>query len=775
MPHPWEDYRAGQLVVAPPGYSTVLPDFDFETFSTAGYQFNEATRKWESLPGFSDQNRGLSAVGVRNYVQHPSFRLLSLAWNLKDGRGERWWRPPEMSDLFPATQRGDYCDVGELLDHVRSGNVLEAFNVGFEWSVWEYHCVPVLGWPRLLQSQLFCAMAKSRASAYPGKLDNAAAVLRLHQQKDPAGDKLIKLLTVPKNPTPEKTKSGGRGKPRIITVAANNDMRWTPITASAEFEAFYEYNKQDIRTEAELSMRLPDLSPRELEIWRWDLLCNTRGMQVDRFGIDNCIAIVLQCFQRGNAELQRLTSYYVNNSSEVKRIIDWLKFRGVRDIYDLDEESVEIALKRTDYPLDVQRVIRLRQMLAFGSVKKLWAFREQSTADGRLCDQYVYHGAHTGLWNGRGVQPANLYKGMFDKPEMAERALAIIATRQVENVEREYPGVDPLEVVASCLRSLIIASPGCRLISADFTAIQAVATSAMAGEEWRLEVFRTHGKFYEAMASRLTGKPLQFYLDYKIANGKHHPDRQLGKLAVLSGDFGAWYGGWLRFGADKYGDEKTIKALIMRTRRAQPMIGEFWGGQTRNKFGKDNAGYWAEEHPQLYGLEGAAVSAILEPGRAYGYRNVVYQMVDDTLYCQPPSGDLMRYHAPRLSKATGEYSRDWELTMSYEGWNSGSTKGKQGTWCRMDLYGGVQTQNVISNQCRQIQADAIVRLEKRGYPVVMHTHDENVADVPYGRGSKEEYISIVRELPHYAQSDGKPWPVKVPDAWEAQRYGKWEE
>lgn len=778
MPHPWELYRVGTQVTAHPGIATVLPDFDFETFSAAGVVYDPIKQKWGSLPGLSDQNRGLKAVGARNYVEHETFRVLSLAWNLKDGRGERWWRPPELMDLFPASKRGDYCDVGELIEHVGTGGPLEAFNVGFELTVWEYHLHRVCGWPRLRIEQLYCAAAKARAAAIigsSGSLDDVGEILRLHERKDPAGDKLIKKLTMPKPPTPEKSKSGGRGKPRIITQAANNDMRWTPITAGEDFERFYAYNKQDIRTEAEASMRLPDLSLRELEIWRWDLLCNTRGMQVDRYGIDNCIAVVEQCYVRGNAELQRLTNYTVSNSSEVAKLLEWMATQGVR-LYDLDEDAVEEALLRTDYPLQVQRALRLRQSLAFGSVKKLWAFRYHSTEAGRLCDQYVYYGAHTGLWNGRAVQPANLFKGMFDKPEQAERALSIIASRCVELVEFEYPGVDPLEVVASCLRSLIIAAPGHRLISADFTAIQAVATSALANEQWRLDVFRTHGKFYETMASRLTGKPLQWYLDYREANKKHHDDRQLGKLAVLSGDFGAWINGWKRFNAQKYGDDAFIKDLILKTRTAQPMVSELWGGQTRNKFNKAPDGSYAQEHDQLYGLEGAAIAAILDPTQAYGYRGIVYQMHEDVLYCRPPSGGFIRYHSPRIAKSQRDYARPWEVEMSYEGWNSNATKGRAG-WSRMKLYGGVQTQNTVSHMCREIQADAILSLERNGYPVVMHTHDEQVAEVPDGYGSTAHYTQIVRDsLPKWAVcSDGAPWPVKVPEAWEAQRYGKWED
>lgn len=758
--HPWELYPAGTQVIAHPGFATVYPDFDFETYSAAGFAFDSNERKWISLPGLSAQNRGLKAVGARNYVQHPTFEVLSLSWDLKDGRGRRWWRPNFCAGMaIPAHHL--LADPQELCSHIARGGIIEAFNIGFEWCVWMFYCVHVFGWPPLRIEQVRCCAAKARAAAYIGSsggLDDLGPILKLHERKDPAGDALIRKLTTPQKAT-----------------RANPAMRWTPITAAADFERFYEYNRQDIRTEAEASMRLPDLSPRELEVWQHDLLWNLRGMQVDRDAIEDCIVIYEQATIKCNREIQQLTNYTVKGYSDVTAMLAWMRHQGVA-IFSLKEEELEEALERKDYPPAVQRVLRLRQTLAYGSLKKLYAMRSHSTPQGRLCDQYVYYGAHTSLWNGRAVQPANLYSGMFKKPHEAERALGIIKSRCLELVEYEYPGVDPLEVLASCLRSLIVAAPGHRLISADFTAIQAVATSALANETWRLEVFRTHGKFYEAMASMLTGKSLQFYLDYRKEHGKHHEDRQLGKLACLSGDFGAWLGGWKRFGADKYGDDVFIKQLMLQTRRAMPNVVEYWGGQTRNKFGRDENGARAEERAELYGLEGAAISAVLEPGRCFAYRGAAYQVYEDTLYCRPPSGGFIRYHHPRLRKSERDYASPWELEMTYEGWNSNATKGRQG-WARMKLYGGVQTQNVVSHTCREIQADALMALERRGYPIVMHTHDEGVAEVRNGYGSKAEYTQIVRDsLPSWAVcDDGLPWPVKVPEAWEEQRYGKWED
>jgi DNA polymerase len=563
--------------------------------------------------------------------------------------------------------------------------------------------------------------------------------------------------------------------------------RWTPETAPAEFAMLYDYNERDVLAELEASSRIADLSPKEFAIWQLDQRVNMRGMRVDRKGILDCMEIVLQCRAKYNAELRTITNGVVEGFTKAADMKRWIGQFGIH-LFDLDQESVEEALARKDLPPAVRRVLTIRQVLSFGSVNKLFAFRSHICDDDRIRDQYVFYGAHTSLWNGRAVQPANLYKGIFSKPYQAERALQIIACGSLELVELEFSEgsdwcangfdpidgkpqkpADPLEVVASCLRSLIIATPGHRLMSFDFTAIQAVVTAALAGEQWRLDVFRTHGKLYEMQAALLTGKTLEFYAEYKKREGKHHDDRQgFGKIPILSGDFGAWITGWKKFGADKLGDDRYIKGLINKLRASIPNTVEFWGGQTRDKF----TPYVRQE---LYGLEGAVIKAIQNPGECYRYRQVAYQMHEDVLYCMGPSGTLMRYHAPRLERSTREWAEPWELEISYEGNNSNAAKGAQG-WQRMKLYGGVLTQNIVSHECREIQAEAMLRLEAAGYPIVMHTHDENVAEVPDGQGSLEEYLRLGRILPEWAREpDGKPWPIKVPDAWESHRYGKWEE
>jgi DNA polymerase bacteriophage-type len=546
---------------------------------------------------------------------------------------------------------------------------------------------------------------------------------------------------------------------------------------SVDFHKLYAYCVRDVRSEMEASTRLVDLTPREHRIWTADQLINLRGMYINLPAVKDCLAIVEQASERYNAELFCWTAGHVKKSSEVAATIRWLASRGLY-LENLDEETVYEQLDRKDLPKDIMRVIRIRQLLAFGSVKKLYAMLSQTASDGRLRSQYAYHGAHTSLWNGQNVQMANLYSGKFKTPAEVNAALACIATRDLRMVETCYG--DAMELVADCLRSMVCAAPGHDLISADYSAIQAVVLACMAGEPWQIEVFHTHGKYYEATAAGITGKTLQFYIDYAKELGKHHSDRQVfGKIPGLGSGFGGWIGAYIRFGALDHMAEEDIKPTILKWRRANPWIVEFWGGQTRNKFNRNVNGDWDPERAELYGLEGCAVAAIENPGQCFAYRGVRYMVMHDTLYCQPPTdGAPLQYHEPRLRESERPYASAWEKEITYTGWNSNAKKGASG-WQPMKLYGGVLTQNVIAKVSREFQANAMVDCEAAGYGWVMHTHDEGVAEVPKGWGSTKEYLEIVNRKPEWARHfdgayAGQYWPVKAPDAWRAPFYGKWE-
>jgi hypothetical protein len=268
---------------------------------------------------------------------------------------------------------------------------------------------------------------------------------------------------------------------------------------------------------------------------------------------------------------------------------------------------------------------------------------------------------------------------------------------------------------------------------------------------------------YEAQISRMTGVPFDEFVRHKRETGKHHPLRQQGKLAVLSGGYASWINGWKKFGADEYYDnDAAIKAAILSYRDSVPNIVEFWGGQTRDRF-RDN------ERPELYGLEGAAILAVQNPGQAYRVGLISFQVANDCLYMQLPSGRLISYHTPRLHVATRQWATPWELALTYWGWNTNPDKGPP-AWIQQDLYAGILTQNATGGTARDIFMHGMTNAAAAGYPTVLHTYDELTCEVPHGFGTVEGLESRMNDLPDYARN----WPIRAKGGWAGPRYGKWD-
>jgi hypothetical protein len=376
-PLPVEDLPAGHQLHVGRYVSTVLPDFDFETYSEAGYVWAQGINKWTALPGASQGKKGLSVVGAMVYARHPTAEVLCLAYNLKDGRGRRRWRPGEP---WPV----------DLYAHVAMGKPLAAWNVGFEWKFWEFVMVPHHGAPPIHLEQLYCDMAKARAYALPPSLAEASAVLGL-PGKDKDGKRLIEKLTVPRNPT-----------------KANPRRRYTREDEPADFARFDEYNEQDIVAEAQAAAQIPDLTPDEREYWLVDQAINRRGIAVDVEGLHACIAIIEAAHAQYNAELYQLTGGTVARASEIQKLQGWLGAHGVH-MASLDDDAVTEALARfPPLPPIPSRALQIRAAVGSASVKKVFAMRNQLSPDGRLHDLYVFHGARTGRPTGYGPQPTNL-------------------------------------------------------------------------------------------------------------------------------------------------------------------------------------------------------------------------------------------------------------------------------------------------------------------------------------------------------------------------------
>lgn len=748
----------GTQLIAGLGHSTVIADMDFETYSEAGYLWGVEERKWQALPGAAQGKKGLPVVGMAAYAMHPSTEVLIFSYNLKDGRGTRRWRPglPLPIDLFA---------------HLAAGRLVGAWNVGFERWIWERVCVLKYGFPPLPVSQLRCDMAKARASSLPGKLAKAGEVLRLDVQKDAEGTRLLKKFSMPRNPT-----------------KSNPAPRIRPEDDPDDAENLYSYCDTDIRTEAEASSRVPDLTGEELAYWQADQEINHRGVCIDLPAVENTITVIEEVARRAKSELATLTVGTVSGPTKVQDLLRWLAGRGCH-LTALDEEAVTAALENPLLPPDVRRVLEIRRDTASAAVKKLFAMRVRTAPDGRARDLFNYHAARTGRCTMADIQPGNLpnsgeslrlckpcghtygtglptcpHCGAGDatdhewSPKAMDDALTVLATRSLDYVDYVYGPGRALSIASSTIRGMFRAAPGHDLLVGDYSAIEAVGLAELAGEQWRRDVFNSHGKIYEMSAAKAFGVSFEEMMAYRKETGEHHPLRKKGKTLELALGYGGWIGALVAFGADKFMSEPEMKAAILAWRAASSAIVEFWGGQFRGlPWDKDR-------RPDLFGLEGMAIMAIMQPGKWFDVRHgVAFKRSGNTLYCRLPSGRLLTYHNPRL-----EPSERGGVAISYEGWNTNPKNGPTG-WIRMYTHGGKLTENVDQAACRDLLRHATLRLEEAGYPVVLHVYDEIVSEVPKGYGSLEEFTSVMASRPDWARD----WPVRVgADAFREERYRK---
>lgn len=352
-------------------------------------------------------------------------------------------------------------------------------------------------------------------------------------------------------------------------------------------------------------------------------------------------------------------------------------------------------------------------------------------------------------------------------PDAAEDAIEVLRERSLPALEHVFG--DAMHAIAGCIRGLYDAAPGHDLISTDYNSIEAVGLAMLSGEQWRIDVFRTHGKIYEASASTMFKEPFENFAKHKAETGQHHPLRQKGKIAELAFGYQGWLGAARAF--EMPGTDDEIKRDILAWRAASPAVVWLWGGQTAGVAssirGDGVTDRW-DRTPFYFGVEGMAISAILDPGTEYPVKRldgtdsgIAFLMRGKTLYCRLPSGRWLTYHDARVEP--GERG----LSISYWGNNTNPENGPVG-WIEIRTWGGRLVENVNQATCRDILRFACINLEQRGYPVVLHVYDEIVCEIPEGFGSLEEFEAIVTVPPFWARD----WPIRAPGPWRAKRYRK---
>lgn len=516
---------------------------DFETFSTAGFNFNEVEQKWEAPPGAT--KKGISAVGTAVYAEHPSTEVLTFSYKLPGDLAPTRWRPG-----LPNPQR--------LFDWLAAGGAIEFHKAMFERCIWHFVCRRLYGWPELPIKQVRCSMAKARVNNLPGALGNLTAILPVEVRKDADGKRLLDKFSVPRKPT--------KKDPRL---------RIRPEDDPEDAEKLYSYCDDDIRAEEGVSGLMMPMTAAELQFWQLDQEMNWRGIGIDREAVRNMIAVLEQAFVKYGEEFRIITGGL--NHTQVQATQGWLRAHGVH-LDALEAEAIEEALKRPNLPPHCRRVLEIRGLIGSASVKKLYAMERSASSDNRVRDVIIHHGARTGRPTGDLVQPLNLPKagpdliwceacgcpskvpegsrggvplppatcpwcaaglaysprkykwgdlpkGMDGVPHI-DFVQSIMATRSLEQVEHYFG--DAILAISGCVRGMIVADPGKELIASDYSAIEAVVTAELAGCQWRIDAFRESKDIYLVSCAAMgLGLTYEQYMDYYIEHGRvHHPHRQ---------------------------------------------------------------------------------------------------------------------------------------------------------------------------------------------------------------------------------------------------------
>lgn len=539
----------------------------------------------------------------------------------------------------------------------------------------------------------------------PMTLEAAGAALQLEQQKLDTGKALIRYFCKPCAPTKA---NGGR-------------TRNIPEHAPEKWALFKEYNRRDTEAEREIFYRLipTKLTPTERRVECLDARINERGVLIDRALAEQAVHMDEAFKAEHSAELQKLTG--LENPNSVSQLKAWLAARGI-PAQSLDKKSMPDLMKRAIDPT-TKRVLALRQMLGKSSTKKYTAMLNAACADGRIRGTLQYYGAaRTGRWAGRIIQPQNFPQNHLDQ---IDKVRAIVRSGDLEGLELIYDNIP--DVLSQLIRTAIVAAPGHTFLVADYHAIEAVCIAYLADEKWRLDVFAGDGKIYEASYAQAFGVP-------KESVKKGSPERQKGKIMELALGYGGGPGALLAFGADKLGlNPDQLQELVDKWRAASPKITAFWSA-----------------------CERAAKNALRNPGRTFKLANGCAYLRDrDALRLILPSGRRLSYWGAWL---------DEEGHLRFMGQNQTTRK-----WEKMETWGGRLVENIVQAFARDILAEAMLRLDDAGFPVVFSVHDEvivealasaSVADV---QRIMAHPVSWAPGLDKYLSADGYATPFYMKD------------
>ena len=716
----------------------------------------EVVLDFETANGVVDLGR----VGSAAYARHWATEILCLRW-----RDSRF---PGVTHLWlPNTEWDDECRA--LFAVVRRHDaIFIAQNAGFEKDIWRAIMVPYFGFPDIPNERWHDTMAVALRRVLPGALEKVLPVLGL-PGKDMVGSKLTRSLSK----VNKKTGMFDRSPETMKRV--------------------YQYCAKDVDDEVALHAKLGYLEPAEHKVWLLDQEINERGLRFDVPMIQGALKIYDQVAPQMIAEFRDLTGGL--NPTQREKVLGWVQSQGV-DLGDMKKGSIEKLLGLADegdddedignvphgvtntgtlatLPGNVERALHIRNLIGSSSVSKYRRMAECVDVSGRIYRLLQYHGAGTGRWAGRVLNPHNMPRGLcrvpgedgkLHAPDHNQLAAAIQSGDPAALVSLglvlEYGATrvpaHPIEILAHGLRNTVIAAEDKVLEIGDWSNIEARLDLAIAGQRDKCD---------------LLAAGLDPYLD--VAEQIYHVQgltkddvekRQTGKNTVLGCGF--------QMGPDKFCMRYCPECHCRDLGVAECKVPESGVRQFAARIVSTYREEWAPRVPELWqALQNAALAAAQNPGKAYGAHGIEYRVEGDWLVGHCPDGSALYYFKPVACKQKTRWGV-WKDTWRYQVFGQkGVGAGASGQW--VYAYGGLLTENYVQHQARQLLCRGLRRCKEEGRNVVLHNHDEIVCEVEPGRTDAKgsPLKAIMEERPNWAGPGGFDVPIAA-ECWSDFRYKK---
>jgi hypothetical protein len=618
----------------------------------------------------------IKTVGAHRYAADPSTSVLCVCYAVDNGPVELWLPGQPVPQCFvDAANNPDWIVV--------------AHNDRFESAIEMHVLHPRFGWPPVPAEQHVCTMAAAQACALPGALEKVAAALRLKWQKDKQGHLLMMQLC----------KEDGR-----------------PVDPE-KLQRLCEYCRIDVEVERELHGVLPKLSDDEQRVWVLDQRINSRG-----FHVDTALARAARDRVR-NAELdigRRVTSMTrgtITSVHQVERIKEYVNARG-HQMRTLGKRAVSAVLAHGPDE-ETRELLELRRDGAHAAAKKFDKLLVCADGDDRIRDGFRFCGSSTGRWSGSRFQSQNLRKAKA--PEISGAVNAVLAGDTV-----------PLATVAKSTRGAICAQPGHVLIGADFSAVESRVLAWLAGETWKLEVYREYDRTKDPTLEPYCVNATKILKRNKPVTPEDETARGVGKTGDLAFGFGGGLKAFRKFDSSDTHSDADVESF----KRA-------WRGEHRA-----TVQFWRALDSALKRAIVTRLPVMLGALKA--------ECVNSNLTLALPNGRRLFYPAARVVPSK-KFENATEISFMDNG---------RGKWIRKAEWFGTFVENCVQATSRDLLVAAMLRVEDAGFPIVSHCHDEVVCEVRREDADLERFHALVVTPPPWA--DGLPIAAK---AWIAERYG----